>query len=96
MNKEVRFRILVSGRVQGVWYRRSAKSEADKLGVTGWARNLIDGKVEMICEGAEENTKAFLEWARTGPFFAHVRDIEVHEEPYQGEFSSFEVRDFGF
>lgn len=92
----IRIRVLVSGRVQGVWYRRSAQAKAKELSITGWAHNLIDGKVEMLCEGEEKNIQEFLVWAKKGPFFARVSDIEVREEEYRGEFASFEVREFGF
>ncbi len=92
----IRVHIFVSGRVQGVLYRRFARKEAKKLGITGWARNLIDGRVEMVCEGTEENVLAFLEWARKGPFFARVSAMETKEETYQGAFTLFEVREFGF
>ncbi|MDO8655060.1 MAG: acylphosphatase [bacterium] len=91
-----RTRVLVSGRVQGVWYRRSAQAKARTLGITGWAHNLIGGQVEMVCEGEEKSMKEFLEWAKKGPFFARVSAMETREEKYQGEFTSFEVREFGF
>jgi len=91
-----RLRIVVSGRVQGVWYRRSAQHKAKELGIAGWARNRIGGEVEMLCEGEEKDVGEFLEWAKKGPFFANVEHIESSEEEYQGEFSSFEVREFGF
>ena len=91
-----RLRILVSGRVQGVWYRRSAQVKAKALGITGWAHNLIGGQVEMVCEGEEKNIKEFLVWAKKGPFFARVKHTEAIEEPHVGEFTSFEVREFGF
>ena len=91
-----RVHIFVSGRVQGVLYRRFAQKEAKKLGITGWARNLIDGRVEMVCEGTEENIRAFLKWAGKGPFFARVSAMKTQEEAYQGAFASFEVREFGF
>lgn len=92
----IRIRVLVSGRVQGVWYRRSAQAKAKTLGITGWAHNLIDGKVEMLCEGEEKSIQEFLVWAKKGPFFARVRNMETREEKYQGGFASFEVREFGF
>ncbi len=91
-----RLRIVVSGRVQGVWYRRSAQKKAKELNIVGWARNLIEGQVEMLCEGEEKRVQEFLEWAKKGPFFANVEHIESSEEEYRGEFSSFEVREFGF
>lgn len=91
-----RMRVVVSGRVQGVWYRRSAQARAKELGITGWVHNLIGGQVEMLCEGEEKNVQEFLTWAKKGPFFARVKTIEATEESPTGEFSSFEVRDFGF
>jgi len=50
----------------------------------------------MVCEGTEENMRAFLEWAGRGPFFARVSTMETQEEAYQGAFTLFEVREFGF
>ncbi|MBI4123060.1 MAG: acylphosphatase [Parcubacteria group bacterium] len=91
-----RLRIFASGRVQGVWYRRSAQAKARKLGVTGWARNLIDGRVEMLCEGEEKNTQEFLTWAKKGPFFAKVKNVKVQEERHRGEFEDFYIRESGF
>lgn len=88
--------IIVSGRVQGVLYRRSAQAKARALGITGWARNLIGGQVEMVCEGTEESVQAFLKWAGKGPFFAKVERVDVTQEEYTGEFSDFKIREFGF
>ena len=91
-----RIHIFVYGRVQGVLYRRFAQKKAEELDITGWARNLIDGRVEMVCEGTEESMLAFLKWAKKGPFFAQVRATETQKETYRGEFALFEVREFGF
>ena len=96
MSSNIRMRLFASGRVQGVLYRRSAQAKARKLGIAGWARNLIDGRVEMLCEGEEKNIQEFLQWAKKGPFFARVSNMEAQEEEYQGEFASFEIREFGF
>jgi len=69
--------VLVEGLVQGVWYRASAEREALRLGLAGSARNLRDGRVEMMVEGKPEAVDAFIAWARVGPPRAHVTGIEV-------------------
>jgi acylphosphatase len=73
----VRRRLLVSGRVQGVFYRQGCKREADRLGVTGWAKNLDDGRVEVVAEGEEAAVDALVAWCRTGPPRALVTKVDV-------------------
>ena len=92
----MRLHIVVSGRVQGVLYRAGARQRAHELGITGWAHNLIDGKVEIVCEGEQKNTQEFIEWCKQGPPLAKVENIEVADEEYSGEFKDFDIRDFGF
>lgn len=70
-------RILVSGRVQGVFYRDSCRGEADRLGLAGTARNLDDGRVEVIAEGDEGAVQELIDWCRSGPSHADVDDVEV-------------------
>ncbi|HEV3226530.1 MAG TPA: acylphosphatase [Acidimicrobiales bacterium] len=77
MNDVVRRRLLVSGRVQGVWYRASAEREAVRLGLAGSARNLHDGRVEMSVEGPAPSVDAFIAWARIGPPRANVTGVVV-------------------
>ncbi|MBS7632637.1 acylphosphatase [Candidatus Bathyarchaeota archaeon] len=89
---KVRIHMLVSGRVQGVFYRSEACKEARKLGVTGWIRNLPDGRVEAVFEGEKENVKMFLAFCRRGPEGARVDRVEIKNEAYTGEFKSFEIR----
>ncbi|MDH7563998.1 MAG: acylphosphatase [Candidatus Bathyarchaeota archaeon] len=89
---KVRVHVLVSGRVQGVFYRSEASKEARKLGVTGWIRNLPDGRVEAVFEGEEENVKALVAFCRRGPAGARVDRVEVKNGSYAGEFRSFEIR----
>lgn len=72
-------RYLVSGRVQGVFYRASAKAEAERLGLQGYARNLADGRVEVLAAGEPARLAAFAEWLRQGPPQAQVAAVE--EEP---------------
>jgi acylphosphatase len=70
-------RAVVSGRVQGVWYRDSARCTAERLGVSGWAGNRADGTVELWAEGPREGVEALLEWCRTGPPRARVEHVAV-------------------
>ena len=72
-------RILVSGRVQGVFYRNWTLSEARSLGLAGWVRNLRSGEVEILALGAEEAIAALIEKCRTGPTVARVEEVRVEE-----------------
>lgn len=83
-------RLLIHGRVQGVWYRESLRQEADRLGVTGWVRNLRDGTVEAVVQGEPERIAALLAWARGGPPAARVDRID--QEEAEGQFTQFEKR----
>jgi len=86
-----RVRVQVSGLVQGVWFRESTKQEAERLGVTGWVRNRVDGRVEGVFEGPEAAVDRLVAWCRTGPSAARVDDVEVAPETEPGVFSSFRV-----
>ena len=84
--------VLISGKVQGVGYRYSTVQEAQKLGIRGWVRNLLDGRVEAIFEGTEPLIEQMLQWCHEGPGSAKVMDVTIETvEPqlYQG----FEVRE---
>lgn len=72
-------RCYVSGRVQGVFYRASARQRAELLGVTGHARNLADGRVEVLACGEVAAVAAFCEWLWEGPPAAHVTDVLIEE-----------------
>lgn len=82
--------MIITGRVQGVWFRGSLAQEARRLGVTGWVRNRADGSVEAVVAGAAEQVAAMLNWARRGPPNAAVEHVAV--ELGEGEFSGFEQR----
>ena len=88
----VRAHVLISGRVQGVFFRSEAELQARRLDVTGWVRNLADGRVEAVFEGQEANVKQLIEFCRTGPRGARVTDVNVVWEVYKNEFRRFEVR----
>ena len=82
----------VSGRVQGVFYRASAQERARELGVTGWAKNLPDGRVEVRACGDRDKVEAFRAWLEQGPSAATVERVEVSEEPFDPDLVQFETR----
>lgn len=84
--------VIIEGKVQGVFFRANMQQVARSLGLTGWVRNLPDGRVEAVVEGAENNMAAMLDWCRQGPPYAVVRHVEVTEEPYSGDYRDFSIR----
>lgn len=89
-----RTHLIVSGRVQGVWFRGASKKQADKLGLTGWVRNLVSGDVELIAEGPEDAVQQLVSWCRKGPPLARVTSVESTLSNYGGEFNSFDIMRF--
>lgn len=87
-----RVHALISGRVQGVWYRQSTFEKATSLGVYGWVRNLPDGRVELLAEGSKPALEALLAWAHEGPPMATVENVETNWETHTGDFRNFRVR----
>ncbi|HUV98106.1 MAG TPA: acylphosphatase [Candidatus Paceibacterota bacterium] len=88
---KVRAHMFVSGRVQGVFFRSETRREARRRAVTGWARNLPDGRVEAVFEGEKKDVERLIEFCRKGPTGAVVTKTEVSLEPYTGEFGDFQV-----
>ena len=86
----IRKRVLVSGLVQGVWFRDGCRTEAVRLGVTGCVRNLPDLRVEAVFEGEPDAVGAMVEWCVDGPPGADVRGVETFDEQPTGA-SSFDV-----
>ncbi len=86
----IRRRAVVRGQVQGVFFRDSTREQAQAAGVTGRARNLEDGAVEVILEGSPEAVERVLAFCRSGPRQADVREVEVNEEEPQG-LEGFEI-----
>ena len=86
-----RVRLFVKGKVQGVFFRQALKVSAIKNNVTGWVRNLKDGRVEALLEGDDVNVSTLVEWCHAGSANARVEDIDIKNEKYTGEFSKFEV-----
>ena len=93
---KVRRRLVIAGRVQGVFYRVTMREYAHSLNVHGWVKNRHDGKVEALLEGEEEDVEMLIRWCRQGPPGARVSAVEVLTEPYTGEYSGFEVKHWGW
>ncbi|MDT0455112.1 acylphosphatase [Streptomyces sp. DSM 41527] len=87
----IRRRAVVSGDVQGVFFRDTCRRLADEHGVAGWVRNLSDGTVEAAFEGEPEHVRKLVDWVHEGPPMATVNTVSVHEEEPQG-LTGFEVR----
>ena len=87
-----RARILVSGKVQGVFFRSSTRSEARLLGVRGWVRNLSDGRVEAVLEGERKPVERLIEFCRKGPNGSVVEDVEVSWERPSYKHTDFSIR----
>ena len=84
-------RYWVSGRVQGVWFRAYTKDKAQKLGLTGYAKNLEDGRVEVVACGEQEKIQQLEGWLKKGPPLAKVTALNIEELPFQ-TFETFETR----
>ena len=82
---------IITGLVQGVWYRASTKEIADSLGVTGWVRNLGTGQVECVISGSEEQLNNMVAWLHDGPPMAEVKSVDVDDAPDEN-FTSFDIR----
>jgi acylphosphatase len=87
----VRYRVVVSGRVQGVWYRQSCRERAEAAGLAGWVRNRPDGTVEAVVEGSAAAVDDLLAWMRVGPAGAEVTNVDLEQQDPQGE-AAFTVR----
>jgi len=87
-----RVHLFVSGRVQGVFFRVHTRDLAQKLGLSGFVRNLPDGRVEVVAEGPEEKLQELIEFCHRGPPLAHVTHVEIRWEEPTGEFRGFSVR----
>ena len=91
MENNLRVRLIIEGRVQGVWFRESTRREATRLGVFGWVRNRPDGKVEVLVEGPEDSVKSLVAWCHHGPTAAKVSRVVATEEAWRGESDSFDI-----
>jgi acylphosphatase len=86
-----RVHVLVEGRVQGVFFRYETRKQARERDVTGWVKNLYDGRVEAVFEGEEEDVGQVVNWCSIGPPGAWVKRVETRKENYQEEFKEFSI-----
>ena len=90
---EIRVRAIISGRVQGVAFRYATRSEAERLGVRGWVRNLPSGAVEAVFEGPRAIVETIVAWCHRGPPAASVQDVSLHDETLGSQpLRGFEIR----
>lgn len=89
--QNMRVHLIVSGKVQGVWFRESTRLMAEQLMIKGWVKNRSDGTVEITAEGMEPNIKRFVEWCHGGPPQAVVSSVTEAAQEFRGEFDSFNI-----
>jgi acylphosphatase len=86
-----RVHLLITGRVQGVWFRANTKKKAQALDLKGWVKNLPNGSVEAVFEGEKEKVDQIIQWCKKGPSFARVDDVQIQWETPVGDFSTFTI-----
>jgi len=89
---KVRARVIVEGRVQGVFFRHHTQETALGLGLNGWVKNRRDGRVEAVFEGDKEKVEQMIQWCNRGPSEARVTRVNATWEDYTGEFEDFSIR----
>ena len=82
--------LIISGKVQGVFYRASAKKKAEELNIRGWIKNTSEGNVEAVITGHELRIKDFIEWCKSGPDRAKVDDVQILLQEFL-DFESFKI-----
>ena len=87
----IRVRLIIEGRVQGVWFRDSTRRKARGIEVYGWVKNRYDGSVEVLAEGPEDRVKKLITWCHQGPPAASVSRVKQYSEEWQGDFNSFDI-----
>jgi acylphosphatase len=93
-NAMKRVSVIAGGIVQGVCFRYYAQRKAEELGLTGWVRNISDGRIEAVIEGEDGEVDCMVQWFRHGPPDARVDEFTVREQPYRGEFDDFRVSSY--
>jgi len=87
-----RIHVFISGRVQGVFFRAETQRAALGFSLSGWVRNVPDGRVEAVFEGEDKNVDKMLAWCHHGPPTALVQEVVANEETYAGEFKHFNIK----
>ena len=91
MEKKVRAHVIISGRVQGVFFRAETQRAVQGTHVTGWVRNRPEGTVEAVFEGLRQEVDNVIAWCHTGSPMADVREVHVRWETYSGKFDAFDI-----
>lgn len=91
MEKNLRAHVIISGRVQGVFFRMNTVRAANRFGVFGWVKNRRDGNVEAVFEGDKDSVNAMIGWCYTGDPPAIVADVDIEWQAYTGEYNSFDI-----
>ena len=91
MEQKVRAHAVISGRVQGVFFRMETQRAAERCGVSGWVRNQADGTVEAVFEGDREGVSAVIDWCKKGPPLSKVKSVDISWEDYKGELKEFSI-----
>ncbi|MBW1764426.1 MAG: acylphosphatase [Deltaproteobacteria bacterium] len=89
--ENVSVKLVIHGRVQGVWFRESTRKQAVELGVSGWVKNRVDGSVEALIEGPKDSIKKLIDWCHKGPPYAKVDQVDEIWVDWKGELDSFKV-----
>lgn len=89
---EKKVHVLISGRVQGVWFRANTKDQADLHGIKGWVKNTVDGKVEAVFQGPIEKVDDLIKWCHQGSPSSHVDHVDVSKFDSDESFDSFTIR----
>ena len=89
--ENVSVKLVIHGRVQGVWFRESTRKQAVELGVSGWVKNRVDGSVEALIEGQKDSVKKLIDWCHKGPPYAKVDQVDEIWVDWKGELDSFKV-----
>lgn len=84
--------VLISGHVQGVWFRANAKQKAEQLGLKGWVKNTDDGCVEAVFQGDENQVHEMIKWCNHGPPLAKVEKVDVLKKQYMVIFEDFIIK----
>ena len=91
MGEKARAHAIITGIVQGVFFRMETQRAAEKFGVRGWVRNKCDGSVEAVFEGNKDQVESVLQWCQQGPPRSAVDKVKVEWQEYSGDFFEFEI-----
>ena len=92
MTDNIQIKLVITGRVQGVFFRAETKKAADRLGISGYVKNLSDGSVEAVIKGDQASVSQMIAWCRKGPAISKVQSVKMEEISSVSDFNTFDVR----